>query len=194
MMPGQSPNELTNILLQVSKGDEQAFALLFKIYHPILTGYLLAITESEELTQEIVQDVFMKIWNNRSTLNDIDCFKSYLMVAARNHAFNCLKRIAREKKKEKSWFENVLNPEHQEEADADHVDYAGMMDATIELLPPQQKKVYTLGYMNRMKHREIAIEMDIATETVKKHMLLALRFIKNHLSQVTSLLLLMMVI
>lgn len=188
-MASQPPHDIDEVLLKVAQGDEKAFAVLLKNYHNMIAGYLLSITESEELVQEIVQDVFMKIWTNRATLANIESFKSYLLVVARNHAFNCLKRIAREREKEKTWIETASVDHAHQEYETDKVDYGSMIDSAIELLPGQQKKVYMLGYMNRMKHREIALEMDIATETVKKHMLLALRFIKNHITQVTSILL-----
>ena len=188
-MASQPPHDIDEVLLKVAQGDEKAFAVLLKNYHNMIAGYLLSITESEELVQEIVQDVFMKIWTNRATLGNIESFKSYLLVVARNHAFNCLKRIAREREKEKTWIETTSVDHAHHEYETDKVDYGSMIDSAIELLPGQQKKVYMLGYMNRMKHREIALEMDIATETVKKHMLLALRFIKNHITQVTSILL-----
>jgi len=184
----QSAHNINELLLKVAQGDEKAFAQLLKTYSNTIAGYILSITESEELVQEIVQDVFMKIWTNRASLGEVESFKSYLLVVARNHAFNCLKRIARERKREKTWLDTFQARDDHQEIETDPIDYGGMIDAAIELLPGQQKKVYMLGYMNRMKHREIAIEMNIATETVKKHMLLALRFIKNHITQVSSIL------
>ena len=77
-------------------GDENAFAKLFKNYYNQLGGFIMRLTESEALTQEIVQDVFLKIWINRAAPAEIDCFKAYLQVVAKNYAFNCLKQIARE--------------------------------------------------------------------------------------------------
>jgi len=182
-MSSQSAYKINQLLLKVVHGDEQAFAQLLKTYDNTVAAYILSITESEELVQEIVQDVFMKIWINRASLSHIESFKSYLLVVAKNHAFNCLKRIARERKRKKAWIETVQPHHDDQENDIDPIDYGGIIDAAIDLLPNQQKKVYMLGYMNQMKHREIAIELNIATGTVKKHMLLALRSIKNHITQ-----------
>lgn len=193
-MSSQPAHEINELLLKVAKGDEKAFAQLLKTHYNMVAGYILSITESEALVQEIVQDVFMKIWTNRTSLNNIESFKSYLMVVARNHAFNCLKRIARERKREKTWIGTLQPDQHDVQNESDPVDYSSMIDAAVELLPGQQKKVYLLGYTNRMKHREIALELNIATETVKKHMLLALRFIKNHIAQVSSIFILFIIL
>mgnify|MGYP000597832205 CR=1 FL=1 len=89
------------LLSNVAAGDENAFAKLFKNYYNQLGGFIMRLTESESLTQEIVQDVFLKIWINRTALSEIDCFKAYLPVVAKNHAFNCLKQIARENSRKK---------------------------------------------------------------------------------------------
>ena len=187
----QPLNDINGVLAKVSQGDEQAFALLFNTYKNTLGGYILRITEQDDLVQEIVQDVFLKIWLNRSSLSDIECFKAYLLVVARNHAFNCLKKMARERKREEIWMEAALAQQVTTEEETNALDYGGIIDAVIERLPPQQKKVYLLSHMTGMKHKEIARELNIATETVKKHMLLALRFIKNNITQVTSILIAM---
>ena len=96
------------LFYKVAAGDENAFTELFKNYYNQLGGFITRLTESETLTQEIVQDVFLKIWINRTALAEIDCFKAYLQVVAKNHAFNCLKQIATENSHKKEWVNTVL--------------------------------------------------------------------------------------
>ena len=170
------------LLLKVEEGDENAFGQLFKTYYNQLGKFIMRITESEPLTQEIVQDVFLKIWINRSSLAEIYCFKAYLFVVARNHAFNCLKQIAREKCREKEWVNTVLHQASNNVEETNTIDTGNLIDEAVELLPPQQKKVYTLSRRESMRQKEIARELNISLETVKKHMVLALRFLKNYLS------------
>ncbi len=141
----------------------------------------MRIAESKPLTQEIVQDVFLKIWINRVSLSDIDSFKAYLFTVARNHAFNCLKQLARQKNREKEWINSVLQEATHALDDKDEIDAGALVDEAVDLLPPQQKKVYTLSRKNGLKQEEIARELNLSLETVKKHMVLALRSIRNHL-------------
>lgn len=169
------------LLLKVAEGDESAFGQLFKTYYTQLGGFIMRITESEPLTQEIVQDVFLKIWINRSSLAELSSFKAYLLVVARNHAFNCLKQIAREKSREKEWVKTVLQQASNNVEETTTIDTGNLIDEAVELLPPRQKKVYTLSRQDGMKQEEIARELNISLETVKKHMVLALRFLKNYL-------------
>ena len=180
-MPDESINSVRILLLKIAEGDEKAFGQLFKTYYNQLGDFIMRITESEPLTQEIVQDVFLKIWINRSLLSDIDCFKAYLLVVARNHAFNCLKQIAREKMRKKEWVATMLHHASNTAEEIPATDNANLIDEAVELLPPRQKEVYTLSRREGMKQEEIARKLNISLETVKKHMVLALRFLKNYL-------------
>ena len=176
----------------MAKGDENAFAQLFKTYYNLLGSFIMRITESELLTQEIVQDVFLKIWVNRTALAEIDCFKAYLLVVSRNHTLNCLKQIARENNRKKEWVNSVLRNASNDVEEMDTIDRGSLIDEAVTLLPPQQKKVYTLSRIDGLKQQEIARELNISLETVKKHMVLALRFLKYHIRTNISLFLLVM--
>jgi RNA polymerase sigma-70 factor (family 1) len=188
-------HEVKVLLLRVSQGDEQAFAQLFHTHYQPLGDFIKRITESEPLTQEIVQDVFLKIWINRQALASIDCFKAYLMVVARNHAFNCLKQLAREKNRKKEWENTVLRLALDDADDLSLTDTGKLIDEAVELLPPRQKNVYLLSRREGISQEAIAQQLNISHETVKKHMVLALRFLKNHLrAHINSLLLLLPVI
>jgi len=191
-LPDESANSVRTLLLKVAEGDENAFGQLFKTYYNQLGGFIFRITESEPLTQEIVQDVFLKIWINRGSLAELYCFKAYLLVVARNHAFNCLKQIAREKNRKKEWVNTVLHHASNNVEDTTTLDTGNLIDEAVELLPPRQKKVYTLSRRNGMKQEEIARELNISLETVKKHMVLALRFLKNYLRTHIGLFILLM--
>jgi RNA polymerase sigma-70 factor (family 1) len=185
-----STNEVKALLLRTSEGDENAFAQLFKAYYNLLADYILRITESRQLTQEIVQDVFLKIWINRHSLAAIDCFKAYLLVVARNHAFNCLKQMAREKSRKKEWEHTVLQLALHAEDEPRGKDTGQLIDEAVELLPPQQKNVYILSRREGIPQETIAKKLNISHQTVKKHMVLALRFVRNHLRSNTNLFLL----
>lgn len=173
-------NSKNSLLLKIAEGNERAFGQLFKTYDNQLNGYIMSITKSEPLTQEMVQDVFLKIWINRSCLTQINSFKSYLFVIARNHAFDCLKRINREKRREKEWVNIIMKEASNEHEESPAKLFDEKIDEVVRLLPSQQKKVYSLK-RGGMKQVEIAQELNISVETVKKHMSLAMRFLKNQL-------------
>jgi RNA polymerase sigma-70 factor (ECF subfamily) len=177
------------LLLSVADGNENAFSLLFKTYCNHLGDFILRITASQSLTEEIVQDVFLKIWLNRQALTQVNCFKAYLYVIARNHAFNCLKQLAREKSRQQEWaYHFPFNTSDTEETP----DLALMVERAVEQLPPRQKNVYLLSRKEGISQEGIAQRLNISHQTVKKHMVLALRFLRNYLRTQNNLLLLLL--
>ncbi|WP_069660440.1 RNA polymerase sigma factor [Arcticibacter eurypsychrophilus] len=160
-----------DLLLKVTVGNEHAFRQLFSKYHQQLGVYVYRITDSVDLAEDIVQDVFLKIWMSREALAGVDNFKAYLFVMSKNHTLNCLRKIAREQLKKKGWennFNNVLKS-REEETNI----YYNLLDEAIDKLPPQQQKVYLLSRHERLKYAEIGQRLNISGETVKKYLQIA---------------------
>jgi RNA polymerase sigma-70 factor (ECF subfamily) len=171
------------LLLLTAQGDETAFGMLFHSHHNKLGVYILKLTDSFPLAQEIVQDVFLKIWEHRSSLQQVQNFEAYLFVMARNRAFNCLKKIAREKVRNYKWAHQQEHEQDGEESPMGPIEgYDILIEDAVANLPPQQKKVYQLHNQEGMTHSAIALKLGLSTATVKKHMCLALRSIREHIS------------
>ena len=176
------PYEEKPLLTRVSLGDETAFGILFHTYHNKLGSYILKLTESFPLTEEIVQDVFLTIWQQRATLGDINRFEPYLFVIARNRAFNCLKQMARERLRQEEWASHLRDEPDAEEYIESWDGYKTLIDQAVNQLPPQQKKVYQLHNQQNMGYPDIALQLGLSATTVKKHMSLALRKIRDYVS------------
>lgn len=182
-MPGCESYNEKQLLAQVARGSEEAFTQLFYQHHQKLGAFILKLTSSTELTQEIVQDVFLKIWLNRSKLDGINCFEAYLFTVAKHHAFNALKKILREQSRFASWS-NVaaLTQPEEDNVAAVRERHLQLVDEAIMQLPPQQQKIYKLSRNEGLKYEQIAQQLGISFETVKRHMHLALRFIRKYLA------------
>ena len=176
------------VLLQVAQGDEQAFRLLFGAYHQPLALHVYRLTESAELTEEIVQDVFLKIWMSREALAEVHQFSAYLFVVSKNHTLNALRTIARERVRQRAWAQDTQAADAAEDKQGY---YYSLIDKAIQQLPPQQQKVYLLSRHERLKHREIASRMGISPETVKKYMQLAIASISDYVRDNTDVFLLL---
>lgn len=181
------------LLLRIADGDEQAFNIIFQSYHNKLGNYVHRFTKSFTLTQEIVQDVFLRIWLNRAGLKDVDNFSSYLFVITRNHTFNALKKLAREYDKQKKW-----QSELKEELNLNDDTTIGynqtliLVNKAIGELPPQQKKVFLLSREKGLTQEQIANELNLSVATVKKHMVLALKFLRSQLGSDVNIILLIL--
>lgn len=171
-MRPQPPHDEQALLQNLANGDERAFRTLFDRYSDLLGTYVLRVTKSYEVAEEVVQDVFLKIWQKREMLTEIHDFRSYLFIMSRNHALNYLKKAAGMtlSKEETDWniLENI--PAFDPEKD---IDYEDLIDEAINQLPPQQQKVYLLSRYERLSYLEIASRLDLSKETVKKYLQLA---------------------
>jgi RNA polymerase sigma-70 factor (ECF subfamily) len=168
------------LLLQIAEGNQHAFARLFDCYHQQLGTYIFRLTDSMELAEEVVQDVFLKIWTNRTELAQIRNFRAYLFVISKNHALNCIKKVIRQQKYQQQWEEELAAEEEFAMPDAVDNKYYNLLDTAINNLPPQQQKVYLLSRHERLKYTEIAEEMNISRETVKKYLQHAVAFISTY--------------
>ena len=160
--------EEKEIVQQVAQGDERAFRILFNKYHHKLGSYIYHLTKSDELAQEVVQDVFLKIWINRSSLPEVINFQAYLYVISKNHALNCIKKIAHEKSL--TMHLDVVTYETQTEEPGEDNDQYRLIDEAIDQLPQQQKLVYLLSRHERLQYAEIASRLSLSRETVKKYL------------------------
>jgi RNA polymerase sigma-70 factor (ECF subfamily) len=164
------------LLLQISTGDEQAFSMLVNMYSGLLFTYLVKLTKDRDIASDVVQDIFTQLWLTRESLKGVESFRSWLFVISRHHAVRMLKNIDRENRKRQEWHEltqtSFDNPEVRDQASLKDA-YDSLVKNAIDRLPPQQKKVWILARLKGKKYAEIAQEMNISRETVKKYLQIA---------------------
>ena len=169
-----------SVLTRVSEGDCAAFKDLFHEFSPKVYGFALRLTHSETQAEEIVQDVFTKLWINRNSLSGVDNFPAYLYTITRNLTFNILKRISIEQKARAEFTKDFCEANCETEEAIVYRDYQNLLSNAIERLSPQQKSVYSLCQLEGLKYEEAAEKLHISRLTVKTHMQQAIRSIRSH--------------
>jgi RNA polymerase sigma-70 factor (ECF subfamily) len=176
-----SAYEESSILAHVAEGDEIAFRKLYDLYRDKLFFIAFKITRDESSSEDVVQEVFIKLWLNRQKLLELDSLAAYLNSITRNHIFSQLRKLATEE----VYLRDLINSHRPESKDgSDQVLYnelKKMLDTAVARLPPQQKTVYQLGKIEGKKYDEIASLLNISKETVKNHMTKATASIKAYL-------------
>jgi len=172
-------HEGKELLMQVASGNEFAFRKLFNLHHQRLGTYIFRITDSMEMAEEVVQDVFLKIWIKREALAQVENFNAYLFVISKNHALNCLRKQAKEWLLKKEWDNYVDTTVSVEDSEISK--YYSLLDEAIDQLPPQQQKIFLLSRHERLKYTEIADRVDLSKETVKKYLQIATHSIKAYM-------------
>lgn len=184
-MQNQSAYTERDLLQQVAAGSGQAFRSLFDQYRNKIYSLGIYLTRSETLAEEMVQDVFLKVWEKREQLADIDYFNAWLRTVAKNICSNYLRNLAIENLVMKRYSSANQKDHSSPENELMNKQYEAIVNAAIEQLPPQQQKVFRLSRQSEKKQSEIAQELSISVYTVKEYMKLAQRsvcmYIESHL-------------
>lgn len=177
---------------QISLGDEQAFKTLFDHYSPRLYHYILGIVKSKEVAEELVMDVFLKLWLAKDMMTEIENVNGFLFRIAYNKSIDFFRAVANDKQLTKNLQEKVPM---QAQASADTSllmqEYASKIREAIDLLPPQRKKIFTLSQEEGLTNLQIAQELGISKSTVNNTLVLARQFIKDYLAKNLDLVVLM---
>lgn len=169
-------------LLELLKaGNEKAFAQLFDNFRPTIYGVALRFLKSPVLAEEIVQDVFLKVWLKRNEMAVIKDINAYLFIMARNFIFDRVKKISYETAAQTALKDEPFFIDDTEYLVRQH-QCQQLLQQAIELLPPQQKQVYYLAKVNGLSHEKIAGQMKLSKLTVKTHMAKALQTIRKYLN------------
>lgn len=170
------------ILRKVATGDQAAFTQLFHHYQRHIYDIAVRLTHSNIIAEEMVQDVFTRIWLRRNELTQIRDFKSYLFIVVRNEAYRTLKNISsrRARLRELEEEETVLFHDHVHQELLDK-EYAALLQQAVKRLPPMQQQVYHLLKEQALKRDEVAARLNIRPETVKRHISQAMRSIRAYL-------------
>jgi len=176
--------ELTDeewILSEIAKGKQLAFGKLFNFYNDKVYGYALAILQSETLAEEVLQNIFLKIWLKREELTLIANFGGFLRVMVKNECLNNLKKIAIEKRNYNEVSQQTSTFDYSTENAIQLRETERILVSAIEKLPPQQKMVYQLCQVEGLKQKDVAAQLQISPLTVKAHLRDAMKSIKTYL-------------
>ncbi|MCS3798873.1 RNA polymerase sigma factor [Niastella sp. OAS944] len=171
------------VLVKLQQGDSDAFLALYNHYHSALYHYILRFVKSPAIAEDVLQDVFLKIWEIKDRINPELSFKAYLYRICRNSVFKLLKKMA----VDENLRVEVMQQLTQSVADADlkllWQQYESILQTAINNLSPQRQKVFRLCREEGKTYDQVANELGISRNTVKEHMVLAMKLIKEHFEQ-----------
>lgn len=172
----------TDALAAIKSGDQRAFEQVFRQHYQSLCGYAIRILQEKEGAEEIVQDMFCKLWESRETVEIKSSLKSYLFRAVHNRCLNQIKHInIREAYKEN----NQERINHEEQHFSEHFEKFELqqqIDKAIQGLPTERQRIFRMSRFDGMKYQEIADELGISVKTVEAQMGKALKTLRTELS------------
>lgn len=165
-----------DLVVRVRTGDKAAFAQLYNFYFHKLFGYALRIVKCSELAGDIVHDVFLKVWDNRESLQENLNFKSYVYALTKNHSINTVKQSVNHTRIACQILINIYDKNvKSSEEEFSESEY---LDTVLSQLPEQQSRVIKLCKMNGLSYAEAAKELNISPGTVSVHLVKAMKHLR----------------
>ncbi|MEP7142620.1 MAG: sigma-70 family RNA polymerase sigma factor [Ferruginibacter sp.] len=175
--------EESTLLSLLAQDSEYAFQLVFDRYRNNIYKVAMMYVKSPVLAEEIVQDVFLKLWFQRTHLTEIRCLESWLFALTKNLTLNCLKKIAHEWTAREKWIKQNDLSENTTDHKILNAEYQQLLQRAINHLSPQQQQVYRLAKDLGLSYDAIGQQLSISPFTVKTHMARALSSIRLFLKQ-----------
>jgi len=169
------------LIKELVEGNNKAFRALFDMYRNDVYAYSFSMLKSKVYAEEIVQDVFLKVWQFRERIDPKLSFKSYIFTITRNLTFNFISKAATDKKLREEVFymsQKFYTPLSERVLE---VDYEALKNKAIDQLPPKRKLIFELSRNEGMTYEEISEHLGISISTVKSQMSKALESIKKFL-------------
>lgn len=170
------------LIERFKQGDQQAFAELYDKYHGKLFRFALSYLKSEEEAEDVVHDLFVKLWEKKEHLREDQNFDAYLFTVSKNHILNRIrnKKVRRDCRDAiRESIDIHANPTIRQVSGAE---YEAIYDKALTLLPDRRKQVYLLSRQEGLTYKEIAIKLDISINTVEVHIVRALKSIRSTLN------------
>lgn len=171
------------LLSRFAGGDETAFRTLYAKFQGKIFAFALKHTKSSLVAKEVLQTVFIKLWDKRSQVKAENNFEGYIIRITHNHILNLLRDTARDKQKLQRAYQLMQEMRDNPETDLITKELAQTYRQAIESLPQQKKIIYRLREEQALSYAAIAEQLHISPLTVKKHMAEASRMIRAYIMQ-----------
>ena len=168
------------LIILLKEGDEKAFTTLYRRYWSKVYNFSRLYLSSILEIEEVVQEVFVKVWESRSLLREDDNFKGFLFVITRNLVFNQFRRSFNENAYKLTVLSSIM-PYYNLEEELTAADLQEFIEKMVKELPPRQQEVFNLSRNAQLTYKEISIRLNISEKTVEYHMGLALKYLRKNL-------------
>lgn len=168
--------DLHRLQEQIALGDQRAFRLLFDHFSDKLSRFSFAIVKQKDAALEVVDEVFVKIWKQRSNLPAVNHLRTYLYTATKNASLNYLARKANEQVTEPFDFINIeLREEWYPDQQMITAEIMKKILEAVNDLPPRCKMIFKLVREDGLKYKEVADILNISVNTVDAQMVIAVK-------------------
>lgn len=170
---------------RLRNGDKKAFEEIFRKYKEKIYYFAIRYYNSTEDAENVVQDVFIKLWDERSRVKEELSLNNYIYTIAKNHLFNIQRKKINEQAYRRYIIDHLVQVSNLEN-ELIYADLKQKIDSVIEALPTQRKKVFIMGNVEGLSNNEVASILNLSVRTVEVHKSLAVQTIRKALEKIAG--------
>lgn len=173
----------TTLTARVRQGDERAFDAVFHRYYSHLMAIGVRFLKDPDLAEDAIQDVFLKLWQQRQSLNEAHSLKAFLAVAMKNHVLNLIRNSHHTIWERFSEAAHDFQSAESGQDLAEWQEYATILEAGIQRLSPRKQEIFRLRVFDGLNNEQVARQLAISINTVKFQYSSASQFIRQYVSK-----------
>jgi RNA polymerase sigma-70 factor (family 1) len=172
---------VSDLVMALRTGSEPAFRELFNRYADKVFRYVMRFVTAGPVAEELVQDVFIKVWNYRENLDASQSFNNFLFRITKNHILNHLRDMQRDVARNKEYRLSLSSFHNAVEESLIHEEYIALANKAIALLPDKRRSIFIMSRLEGMSYEQIAQALDISKDTVRLQMIKSIKSIREYL-------------
>ena len=171
------------IIRRLKNEDKSAVDELFSYFYARLYHFSKSILKVENGIEDILQDVFIKIWLNRQKIGNAETFNAYVFTITKNEVLNLIRANLRDNTFRDELFLQAVAQEYQTQNPLEFDEIKTAIDKIVACLPEKRQQVFILSRTDGLSNKEIAKQLNIAEKTVEDHITHSIRYLKNSLKE-----------
>ncbi|MCK5208094.1 MAG: RNA polymerase sigma-70 factor [Cyclobacteriaceae bacterium] len=187
------PGEERILVIQLKDGNQASYKALYSRYAPKLFAFSRKYLQSREDAEEIVQEVFLRIWEKKDNIDENQSFSSYVIQAAKHRIFNGFRKNVNKQ----AYMDFLMYADRASinftELDVDYNEIKQKAEHAISAMPPKRQEIFRLSREMGLKNKEIAEKLQISIKTVENQMGQALKYLREELSEYRMLIFLFLI-
>lgn len=182
----------TELFHRIQKGDEKAFTIAYELYNKLIYVLSYRYLMDEERAKDVVQYVFVKLWEYRAELNIGISLKNFLFTMAKNYILNLIRNENTALEKQYEIAQQVLGYEDDLVEKLERREQMSLFYQALAKLPEQKKRICVMKIREEMSNKEIAERLNVSINTVKTHYAEALKLLRRELLKLLMIIIILM--
>lgn len=173
--------ELQHLLAQLRNDDERAFSKLYSTCFRPIYRRIFSMVKDEDVADELIQDLFLKLWQQREKIDPKQSFEAYLFTIAQHLVYDHFRRVAKDKRLAAKLLLNATDYYLHSDLLLEIKESRELLQKAIDQLSPQRREVFTRCKIEGKTYEEISLELGISIATVNSHMTQSMKLVREYL-------------